>query len=257
MKLLNLRSRTRWVLPSAILLLLAASPALAQVNHGNFAGSTVSFNDVTETTQLSVDPTDPAILYGVPTTSLDQLVFNPPAFTASATVGNGLFGDATLSLLNVDIVSTVLGTYIETISIKELGDAILTGFAGDANTGAFVGLSGWVYVTHANGVPIAQVDIPINSVFTQDLFLLPGDAGTTNWSGEAIIDVASFVPNATGVTIAMNNYLEAARLGSHSATIQKKISRGVVISVPEPSSIALIGLGLLFGIKLGARRRRD
>jgi len=260
MKLLNLRVRTRWVAPGAILLLLAASPALAQVNHGDFTASPgVDFLQVTETTQLAVDPTDPAILFGVPVASpsFNTLTFNPPAFTASASPTNGRVSDITLSLLNVDILATAVGTYIDTLTITELGDSILTGFAGDANTGTFVSLSGWVTVTEDINGPIVPVDIPILSVFTQDLFLLPGDIGAINWSGVALIDVASVVPNATRVSVAMNNYLEAARLGSHSATIQKKHSRGVVITVPEPSSIALIGLGLLFGITAGARRRRD
>lgn len=262
MKLLNLRHCARRVVPGAVLLLLAASPALAQVNHGDFTASPgVDFLQVTETTQLAVDPTDPAILFGAPVASpsFNTLTFNPPAFTASATVGNGKLGDETLSLLNLDIVATAVGTYIDTISIKELGDSILTGFAGDANTGTFVSLSGWVSVTEDIDGPLAvPVDIPIVGVFTpSDLFLLPGDIGVINWSGEAFIDVASVVPNATRVSIAMNNYLAAARLGSHSATIQKKISRGVVITVPEPSSVALIGLGLLFGVTMGARRRRD
>lgn len=256
MKLLSCRFRALLPVAGAVLLLLVlASPALAQVNHGTFNGTTVDFVDVTETTQLAVDPTDPAILYGVPTTSGDQLVFNPPAFTASATTGNGKTADQTLSLLNVDVVSTAVGTYIETLSIKELGDSILTGF-GTGYSASLVTMSGWVYIKEANGVPIAQVDIPIVAVFSQDFFELPGDSGSINWSGEFFVDVASYVPNATRLSIALNNYLEVYREGTASATIQKKVSRGVVISVPEPGGFTLIGLGLLFGIAAGNRRRR-
>jgi hypothetical protein len=262
MKLMSLRIHAPALFAGVVLVsLLLAGPALAQVNHGNFSGTTVDFNDVTETTQLGVDPTDPAVLFGVPTASGNELAFDPLAFASSATPSNGRTSDDTLSLLSVDIISSAIGTYIEDFTIREAGDSILTGFAGSGATGTFVAMSGIVTVKEANGVPLpgGDVFIPINAIFTQDLFLLPGDIGAINWLGEAFIDVAAVVPNATWVHVALNNYLGAARdpAGNYSATIQKKAVRGVVITVPEPSSMTLIGLGLLFGVAVSARGRKD
>ena len=230
--------------------LLAAAPAFGTTVHGNFVGTTVDFNGVQETTQLALDPTDPEPLWEAPIVIGDSLFFSPTAFTAAA---NGAFGfDGTSSLLEM-VISATSGT-ISTINITEAGDTILGG-AGTAATSTNVGLSGIATVVEQGGLPIAPVQIPWAATFSQDTFTLPGDAGATAWIGSISIDVASVVPNATEVILDIDNTLFAFSEAGTAALIQKKTTDGLIITVPEPATFALLGLGLLSAAASGRRRR--
>ena len=116
--------------------LALSAPAAFAVTYGPFSGDNVDFVTVTETTQT---PGDPAVLFGAPMVAGDQLIFFPPAF--SATSANGV-SDSTLSQLQADIVATTPGFAIESLRIQEFGDTVLSG-TGSTTTKTELALSGF------------------------------------------------------------------------------------------------------------------
>lgn len=232
--------------------LLFAAPAWATTVYGNYSGTTVDFLGVQET---AVAP-DVEPLFEAPTVVGDSLLFSPSAFLAQASGGTDPGNlDTTSSLLEMTLSATN-GSFLEEIVITEAGDTFLAGPLGTAGTSTFVGMSGVVTVTAANGVPIAPVIINYTGIFDQDTFVLQTDAGSSSWLGSATIDIASVVPNATEATFDLDNFLFAASEGGTSALIQKKVSNALIISLPEPTTAALLGLGLLGAAVTGRRRNR-
>jgi hypothetical protein len=116
-------------------------------------------------------------------------------------------------------------------------------------------MSGFLTVTEDINGPITPVVIPFVGVFTPtDTLLLPGDAGTTLWTGSVYIDVAAQVADAFKATLSFDNDLYAASETDTTATIQKT---GVTITVvPEPGTLVLLGGGL-FALALAGRRPTD
>jgi len=212
------------------LTLLAASPALALTNHGDFLGTSVDFLQVSETTLSGGDP-EP--LWGAPALAGtgDQLVFFPPNFTSSCSVGGS---DTTASTLTTDI-SAHPGGHIDNIMLAENGDVTLTKGPpfGDPTTNASTALSGTVTVTETTGGPIAPVVIPfIGTMTPAGSFALPASFGTKLWSGSVTVNVSGVVANATKATLALNNTLTAnCGAGSTSAKIQKKVVSGPTVAI--------------------------
>lgn len=237
--------------------LWVAAPALATtIDYGTYAGSTVTFagpNNGSCLGGVCETPNSGATgLFGSPTAVGDQLLFFPSAFSASSS-GGGV--TAVGSQLQVEITSNSVLDVLDTLTITEFGDASLSG-VGTAATGTFAQMSGFITVTEANGVAIAPVIIPWSGVFApSDLLSLPGDSGTTLWSASVTVDIASYVANATKLTLSYDNNLSAYSEAGTSATIQKKVVSGpaVIISVPEPASLTLLS-GALIGAALRLRR---
>jgi hypothetical protein len=196
-------------------------------------------------------------LFDQPSAAGEQLVFFPPNFVAQS-VGGGI--DATGSHLQLMIEGNSPGQYITTLNLTEYGDATLTSFppgGGTAATGTFASLAGYVTVLEVNNVSVAPIVIGFTGIFTPgDTLLLPGDAGTTLWSGTISVDIASVVANATKIQLDLDNDLYAASESNTTAKIQKKVVNGpaVIISVPEPGALAMLALGCL---GLGLRGRRS
>jgi len=228
-----------------LMLLAAAAPALAQVNYGDFLGTSVDFLQVTETTQTAGDP---AVLWGTPTViesqqgDLLQLQFFPPAFISSCAVGSI---DTTSSLLTTTIFAHGTNT-IDTVTLVESGDVTLTKFPpfGDPTTNASASLSGFLTVIEDTGGPIAPVVIPFSGTFVPtSTFSLPGHFGTNLWNGTMTVDVVSQVPNATKAILQLDNDLATnCGAGNTSGKIQKKVVSGpaAAIMINEPTcSVAI------------------
>lgn len=187
--------------------LLAAPGAVATVNYGDFLGTDVDFLQVSETT-TSVG--DPEPLLEAPTLggTGTQLLFSPSAFVSSC------IGPSTSDTTSTNLTTTIAaqtGVHIETISLMAAGDTTLLQFPpfGDASTNSAVTLSGTATVTETTSGPIAPVMIPFSGVFTPgDTFSLPGNFGTSNWSGSIDVDVISSVALATVVELSLDNALD-------------------------------------------------
>jgi hypothetical protein len=211
---------------------------------------------------------DPEPLFDQPLAFGDNLGFLPPNFVAQSSNGAGL--DSTGSHLQLFIEGNSPGQFIETLNFTEFGDIVLTAFppgGGTATTGTFLSLAGIVTVLEVNNAPIAPVEIsfgPAGSGADLEIVFytpgnitgLPGDAGTTLWTAGFSMDIASEVGNATKIHLALDNDLFANSEAGTSAKIQKKVVDGpaIIISVPEPSALALLALGCL---ALGLRTRRS
>lgn len=236
------------LLCAALVAGFAVAAGATPINHGTYVGTDTIYNDVTESTQSGGDPD---LLWGAPTLVGDQLLFFPPSFSATAAGAGG--ADTTLSLLTILIEAKPTRT-LDQILLTEFGDTALSG-AGTLVTQTKVSMSGFVTVTEDLGGAIVPVIIPFIGTFTQSIFDLPNDPGTTLWSGSILVDVAAQVPNATLLTLSLNNQLDAFSETSSSATIQKKVVSGPAVEIsiiPEPATGLLFGLGL---VSLALRRR--
>lgn len=212
--------------------LLMAAAASAQVNHGDVLGLNVDFLQVTETTRTGGDP---ATLYGAPIAETDAFAFAPASFVSTCTSGGS---DATASEVTTDIRAHA-GATLQTVVIAESGDATLSASPppGTASTNASASLSGTLTVVEDSSGPIVPVVIPFSATFMPAAsFALPASAGTSDWSANATIDVASNVPGATRATLTWNNSLTAdCAAGSTSASNQKN---GASVSVAVEGGIA-------------------
>jgi hypothetical protein len=239
-----------WVFGAAFL--VAASQASALTLYPDYAGPGVTFTLMQEASSSG----DPEPLFDAPTGVGDQLLFFPPAFTATAAGAGGF--DHTGSQFQARVTSNNALSVITTVNITEFGDAQIFGAGGTAATGTFAALAGFITVLEDINGPIAPVVIPFTGTFAPGSNLdFVNDFGVTIWSGTASVNVAAYVANATVVQISLDNDLYAFSEAGTSAKLQKKVVNGpaVIIDViPEPGTALLIGSGLLI---MGFRGRRS
>ena len=242
---------------AAVLLLLPLSAAAAPINYGNFVGTTVTYVQVTEDSI-----TDPSPLFGAPTISGNLLDFNPVGFGSTSTGGAA---DVTDGQLLFEVWASP-GNFVDTIQFSEAGDYTLFG-SGTTATAASVALAGQVEIIEIDGVAVGGpgLDFSFNGVFSPSggSYDLVNDPGVgVNWSGDVDVDIdqylidqgIDFVNGATKVRINLDNILVTSSEAGTTSIIQKKDFDGFSITVvPEPSTAATLGLGLLW---LARRRRR-
>lgn len=241
---------------------LLATPATygASINYGNFIGTAVTYQSVTESS-----PTDAVPLFGTPTLIGNTLDFNP-TFTSFATGGAS---DQTDGQLNFRITANP-GFAIPTVMFSEAGDFTLTG-AGTAATLASVSATFFIDIYAVDGVTLGAPLLTTASMTfspasgTFDRLAFPG-AGATIWSGSFNFDINAalaganipFVNGATEISVVLDNILTTSSENGTSARISKKDFKGVGITVPvvpEPSILALTlcGAGLMFARRRSAR----
>jgi hypothetical protein len=229
---------------------VAANPVAraATINYGNFGPIPpgVSFLQVTESSG-----TDPVPLYGPPTPFGIGLDFDPAAFVATA---NGGAADITDGQLNF-AVATPPNVGINNISLFEGGDYTLVG-SGTPATQVLAGAIITATVTEINGLPVVPFNLPSSNASVG--FNLVANPGVVQpWSLGTGININ--LPQgqlATKIEIAIDNSLIALSQPGSVAFIAKKDFRiDIMPRVPEPATIALLGMGSV--ISLVRRRSRS
>jgi hypothetical protein len=233
-------------LPGATLLLalLALAPTgarAASILYGDFAGATLTFQGVTESSI-----TDGLPLYGAPTAAGDSLSFSPTF--ASGAAGSS---DTTSGTLSITIQANP-GEFLQQILVAESGVyAFTNSLAQPAAPTAQANVSGLLTVTDlANGT----------GVRTAVLVALPGGTFTGtgagseggSWSASAAIDLTGL--GLTRVRVVFNNNLQTLADAGATASIAKR--QITITNTPEPTAALLLGLGLA-GLGFSGRRRKE
>lgn len=247
------RIRATCALAVAMSWCVAAGYSQAEImNYGDFDDippGTVMYLGVQESSG-----TDPLPLYGSPTVTGNLIDFEPATFTASAEDGNS---DQTDGQLNFTLMSTP-GNVITDFTLSESGRYTLFG-TGTASTAVAAAVSVDIDIIEIDGVSVSPLDSGYSTSFTADLV---SDAGLLQaWELEVFVDLNDFLVSndidfdfgVTKVEVVIDNQLIGISEDLSTAFIEKKdFSISTTTAVPEPGSIALLGLGSLYLL----RRRR-
>ena len=189
------------------------------------------FGTVTDLTESSA--TDPTPLFGEPIAIGNSLTFSTGPFAA---VQAGKGADITAGQLSF-VIQADPGLFIESISLEEIGDYLMLGDSAEVTAG---------------GTLVATILDPLVGGFVSDPIAIDPvvpltGTGSGIWSGTASVDLTQYA--ATRVRIDLDNILIASSEECfHAAIIDKKaMTVDVKFSqdIPEPASLALMGLGLL------------
>lgn len=235
-------------------LTLSISPCLAQgqdILYGDFAGSSVLYENVREDSQG---------LFGAPTLSGDTLAFTPLDFLAESNGGGINFTDGTLAF-NLDAND---GQAITSLTLEESGAFALESISGGtANTRVAVAAIFSVNILEVDGVAFNGTSQIATSATLLEANLVDSPGLGQAWQASAIVDIAGLAASQLGITgnitrasVVLDNQLLAISEDGAFAFVDKKTVDfepfTVAITIPEPASAALIGLGSL---ALLARRR--
>ena len=239
----------RFLIAVCLLFGAAASIATAEtIDYGDFTGPDITFIGVTEDSI-----TDGLPLFDEPTLAGNSLVFNPASFEAFSE-GGGI--DLTDASLTMEIRSTnELG--MSAINITEGGDFVVDGIGSD-NTFVQIAAPVWVTIIEVDGLSIDPILITGSLEITPNggnFQLVDGGNGVgSTWEGHLTVDLDAALAaagidgaaTATRVLFNMDNTLIASSEDGSVAFIKKKSAIiGITPIVPEPSSIVLVGFGLL------------
>jgi hypothetical protein len=177
-------------------------------------------------------------LFGDPLPIGNTLVFFPSNFKAVSTGGTP---DSKFDKINVDILADGAQNITE-IRIHEIGDYSILG------QGASASVVGTLVVTPiiSNGViPPSFNGLAINPA-------MPVTSGGAPWTGNASVTF-SVANGVKKIHLTLDNILSATSDADSTATIDKKLTQGIIIEViPEPATIGM----LLCGAPMLLRRRR-
>jgi hypothetical protein len=251
------------ILGVALLTVLVSVSAQADIlysaNYGDFVGDTVTYLEVTESSE-----TDANALYNAPSISLDTITFNPDFTSFSEGAGGSDTTDGKLTF-EIDAHS---GSVVNELKFSEAGDVNLIGFSGDAY--ADVSANFIVTVTEVDGIAINPVTGTTAMTFSPSAdgsFLLSNLGGpgyNSGWTGLMEINVdglltsenVPFVSGATKLTVTLDNTLSTLSQAGTEAFIAKKDFKGfsvTSVAIPEPASAVLL-VGMTSGLMFVRRR---
>lgn len=172
-------------------------------------------------------------LFGSPTlVAGTQFVFFPSNFRAQSPGGSPIVSDRLQFELDA-----FEGFEFSNITIQEIGDYGNVG----GNGGNLVQANMALFTTDLNQFRVAQD----NQTFT-------APAGLGNWNLSASTALDGSVRKWTKIRVVLNNNLIAISGANGVTFIEKKVTGGIIITVPTPGSLALMGVGGLVAV----RRRR-
>lgn len=244
--------------------ILGTAVQAASMPHGTFGpvAPGISFLNVTESTGTM----DPLPLYGVPSPFATGLDFTPTAnFKATASGGGGDITDGQLNFTILGQDGNGNNVAISSINLSESGIYDLTG-VGTAATQIAVGAILNLTITEIDGIAVAPILLQKNASLAKNLVATPGDEVDVDWSLNILIDVQAelmalnvpFTVGATKANVVLNNTLTAiSEAGSTAEVVKTDFVISIVPDpeiVPEPSTLALAGLGLCC---LALRRARQ
>ncbi len=218
----------------ALMLAVAGFATSAQAafvnNYGDYAGTSLSYEDVTESNAGT------SALYGTPNISGNTLGFPTVSQQAFIAKADGTTGFSQTRIGTLDFtLSSNSNAPLATLYINEGGDYSFLGGAG--KTGAVAASLTVNLYAVAGGSNIGDELATFVQFFSGPAL----DAG--NWSLELTVDLLPF--NVTEVFVVINNNLQATTESPATAFIQKKNFTVSTTAVPEPASLALLGLGSL------------
>lgn len=162
----------------------------------------------------------------------DTFVFFPSFFRAQSNNGGS---SQTHDRLQVELLAHI-GQSFTNIQITEFGDY---GIGGD---GSSVTANMAMFITDLNNFRVASA----NQTYSNNV------PGLGNWNLGATVDLTISPPSWNRIQLVLNNNLIAVSGGDNGfAFIEKKV-QGIIIRVPTPGSMAMLGLG---GLALIRRRR--
>lgn len=260
---MHLRTLGTRVAVAALLVVVASRASANPYIYGDFLGANLDFLSVSET----VNTGEPDPLFGGvlgPQRVGNQLLWFPTSFSSSSANGSA---DNTSSTLNM-ILESKNGETMDSVTITELGDYLLGGVGTTATSASISGLL-TVTVTHINGAPVPGFPPFILLTDSLDIIDPPGASspfqlGVDPNSDEFTAVMSVLLPaGTTRLIINMNNNLATSSEPGTSALIEKKFVGGPAVIfevngpiIPEPSTLALLGTGLLMLSGVAFRRRR-
>ncbi len=225
------------------LIATSTSAWASAVSYGDVAADDVTYVNIKENS--GTDPED-LPLYGDPSAAGNSLVFSPSNYVASAEPSEGEFDtDNTSATLTMQVVSNS-DLPLASINIMEFGDTFLAGL-GEAQ--ALTAVAGGLFVSYDDGNGLQT--LPVGEL-SDVSFSLPDDSGLSEWTASVEINLAEL--NVTEVFVSFDNLVTAIAEEGATAFIEKKVFKITTTVVPEPASVALIGLGALL---IAGRRRID
>lgn len=182
-------------------------------------------------------------LFGTPVVSGNRFFFHPVAFKAHDHDGtDGVSADASDRLFVT--IEAAPGDMITGIGIEEWGDYHIV-------VGGEVNVFGTLFLTKIEG----PADVK-DSQLVPDPAVPITTVGNGTWTAETFIDLSGGPGPWTKLILSLDNDLVANATGAGAnAKIQKKvITSGVIITViPEPATLAMLGLGALALLRRGRR----